>query len=189
MLFLPWFCSPANLQLLLRLSGFFGHNSVIFRYIKASTKLRCNWKSRAATLENRAELQKVTYDLYKLQKKEVTNPQVIMTWGFFPVIGKKWKVAEQNLGMFYMDRMSSIWHWKNVKSSCKVSALNQYRDNDLLTNTQSTTAPPIIYHNLFAARVSCLKPIQLQLPISSPPTKLQRQRLWCDATVPGSQQK
>lgn len=81
-----------------------------------------------------------------------------------------------------MDRMSSIWHWKNVKSSCKVSALNQYRDNDLLTNTQSPTAPPIIYHNLFAARVSCLKPIQLQLPISSPPTKPTKAEtlLWCN---------
>lgn len=27
---------------LVQISGFFGHNSVIFRYIKVSTKLRCN---------------------------------------------------------------------------------------------------------------------------------------------------
>lgn len=60
---------------------------------------------------------------------------------------------------------------KMLKAVTKVSGLNQYMDNDLLTNTQSTTAPPIIYHNLFTARVSHLKSIQLQLLISSPPTK------------------
>lgn len=71
--------------------------------------------------------------------------------------------------------------WKAV---AKVSGLNQYMDNDLLTNTQGTTVPPcIIYHNLFTARVS-LKPIQLQLLISSPPTKPTKAEsllLWCNS--------
>lgn len=81
-------------------------------------------------------------------------------------------------GEFYM-----VPTEKNVKSSCKVSALNQYGDNDLLTNTQSTTAPPPSFTTTYSLPVSCLKPIQLQLPISSPPTKPTKAEsllMWCN---------
>lgn len=73
----------------------------------------------------RAELnfKNVYNDLHKLQNKEVTNLLVIMTWGFFPVTGKKWMVAEQNLGMFYTDRDRDLYgtHWKNVKKQLQKS--------------------------------------------------------------------